>query len=388
MTQPPTLPADALSAGVWVVLPTYNEADNLPSISGAILHWLPQATLLVVDDGSPDGTGHLADRLTNDEPRLRVRHRRAKEGLGKAYLDGFRVALDGGALVVVQMDADWSHDPAILPGLIAPIVDGSGREVTLAAPARRVVSLIPSATDILVALGAVDRIVGRTNYDIDSVVAHVPSVGGGLDPSVEAIAGLRPDLVVMWHGSATERVAEQIAASGVPVYRIGTTEDTADVYEGIEELGALTDRRAEASALIEKIRGDLAEVRRSVEGRAPRRIFYVAETEPPMTVGPNTFVGQLISIAGGESVFPELRDWPRVDFEQIVRRDPDLVVVPTGDLAGWTPERLASRGGWREVRAVREGRVATVPANLVNRPGPNLAEAARALRDAMHPDLK
>jgi dolichol-phosphate mannosyltransferase len=125
MTQSPTLPADASSAGVWVVLPTYNEADNLPSISGAILHWLPQATLLVVDDGSPDGTGHLADRLTHDEPRLRVRHRRAKEGLGKAYLDGFRVALDGGALVVVQMDADWSHDPAILPGLIAPIVDGA-----------------------------------------------------------------------------------------------------------------------------------------------------------------------------------------------------------------------------------------------------------------------
>ena len=118
-------PADAASAGAWVVLPTYDEADNLPSISGAILHWLPQATLLVVDDGSPDGTGRLADRLAQDEPRLRVRHRTAKQGLGKAYLDGFRVALEGGALVVIQMDADWSHDPAVLPELIAPIVDGS-----------------------------------------------------------------------------------------------------------------------------------------------------------------------------------------------------------------------------------------------------------------------
>src|SRR5918997_1489124 len=124
MTHAETLPADASSAGAWVVLPTYDEADNLPSISGAILHWLPNATLLVVDDGSPDGTGHLADRLADDEPRLRVRHRPAKEGLGKAYLDGFRVALDGGALVVVQMDADWSHDPETLPALIAPIVDG------------------------------------------------------------------------------------------------------------------------------------------------------------------------------------------------------------------------------------------------------------------------
>jgi dolichol-phosphate mannosyltransferase len=114
----------AQSAGVWVVLPTYNEADNLPSIAGAILHWLPHATLLVVDDDSPDGTGRLADRLAADDARIRARHRRAKEGLGRAYLDGFRVALDAGALVVVQMDADWSHDPAVLPDLIAPIVEG------------------------------------------------------------------------------------------------------------------------------------------------------------------------------------------------------------------------------------------------------------------------
>lgn len=108
--------------GVWVVLPTFNEADNLPSISGAILHNLPDATLLVVDDASPDGTGRLADRIAEDEPRIRVRHRAGKEGLGKAYLDGFTVALSGGARAVVQMDADWSHDPTVLPTLIAPLV--------------------------------------------------------------------------------------------------------------------------------------------------------------------------------------------------------------------------------------------------------------------------
>ncbi len=108
-------------AGVWVVLPTYNEADNLPGISTAILAALPAATLLVVDDGSPDGTGEIADRLAAADDRIRVRHRAAKQGLGRAYLDGFGVALGAGATAVVQMDADWSHDPAALPGLIAPI---------------------------------------------------------------------------------------------------------------------------------------------------------------------------------------------------------------------------------------------------------------------------
>jgi dolichol-phosphate mannosyltransferase len=110
--------------GAWIVLPTYNEAENLPGIAEAILTALPDATLLVVDDGSPDGTGRLADGLAAADARIRVRHRPAKQGLGRAYLDGFGIALAGGATVVVQMDADWSHDPATLPALIAPVVDG------------------------------------------------------------------------------------------------------------------------------------------------------------------------------------------------------------------------------------------------------------------------
>jgi dolichol-phosphate mannosyltransferase len=110
--------------GVWVVLPTYDEADNIAGISAAILDALPRATLLVVDDGSPDGTGALADGLAAADVRVRVCHRRAKQGLGRAYLEGFRVALAGGAAAVVQMDADWSHDPGVLPALVAPIFSG------------------------------------------------------------------------------------------------------------------------------------------------------------------------------------------------------------------------------------------------------------------------
>ncbi len=116
-------------AGAWVVLPTYNEAENIRTISPAILEALPGATLLVVDDGSPDGTGDIADELAALDPRVRVHHRREKQGLGRAYLDGFRVALAGGAEIVIQMDADWSHDPTTLPALIAPIVGGAAELV-------------------------------------------------------------------------------------------------------------------------------------------------------------------------------------------------------------------------------------------------------------------
>jgi dolichol-phosphate mannosyltransferase len=121
----PAEPAPAEGAGTWVIVPTYNEAENVRTISAAILESLPGATVLVVDDGSPDGTGQIADELAAADPRIRVRHRPEKQGLGRAYLDGFGVALAGGADVVIQMDADWSHDPAALPSLIAPIAGGT-----------------------------------------------------------------------------------------------------------------------------------------------------------------------------------------------------------------------------------------------------------------------
>lgn len=111
----------ALGAGAWVILPTYNERENVAAISAAILEALPAATLLVVDDSSPDGTGELAEELAAADPRIRVHHRPGKQGLGRAYLDGFGVALAADAAVVVQMDADWSHDPAMLPALITPV---------------------------------------------------------------------------------------------------------------------------------------------------------------------------------------------------------------------------------------------------------------------------
>ena len=108
----------------WIVLPTYNERENVEAISAAILEALPGATLLIVDDSSPDGTGDIAEHLAAASPRVRVHHRPGKQGLGRAYLDGFGVALAGGAGIVVQMDADWSHDPEALPALVAPLLGG------------------------------------------------------------------------------------------------------------------------------------------------------------------------------------------------------------------------------------------------------------------------
>ncbi len=108
---------------MWVVLPTYNERENLSRVAEAVLDALPEARLLVVDDSSPDGTGDLADTLAAADPRVEVLHRPVKEGLGVAYRDGFKRVLDKpGTMAVIQMDADYSHDPADLPRLLAPLM--------------------------------------------------------------------------------------------------------------------------------------------------------------------------------------------------------------------------------------------------------------------------
>jgi dolichol-phosphate mannosyltransferase len=110
-------------SGAWLVLPTYNEAENIEPLVRAALPQLEATgrphTILIVDDGSPDGTGRIADRLAGELAPVRVLHRHRKEGLGRAYLAGFHAALDGGAELVLEMDSDFSHDPADLPGLIA-----------------------------------------------------------------------------------------------------------------------------------------------------------------------------------------------------------------------------------------------------------------------------
>ena len=146
MTGPPAESAPE----VWVVLPTYNEAENLERISAAILERLPDSRrLLIVDDDSPDGTGRIADRLAAASEDVAVLHRRKKEGIGPAYIAGFRQALAGGARLIIEMDADFSHDPAYLPQLLraiesADLVIGSryvpGGGVTDWGPVRRFVS--------------------------------------------------------------------------------------------------------------------------------------------------------------------------------------------------------------------------------------------------------
>jgi iron complex transport system substrate-binding protein len=291
------------------------------------------------------------------------------------------------ALVVVACVACATKQRNDRAAAAISLTDDAGRLVRLDRPARRVISLVPSATESLVALGAANQIVGRTRYDTSPEVAALPSVGGGIDASVEAIANLHPDLVIAWGSDSRMTTRDRLESLGIPVFVI-KTEDTTDIFRGIASLGRLTGHDSAATAIATSVRHDLDEVRRAAAGRPAPSVFYVVYNDPPMTAGPRTFIAQLISLAGGRSIVTDSSQlWPNVAMEEIVRRNPDLLIVPVGESRASTLERLRQATGWRSLRAVREGRVVTVPADLVNRPSPVIGSSARVLLRAIHPEI-
>jgi iron complex transport system substrate-binding protein len=273
------------------------------------------------------------------------------------------------------------------------VTDGLGRQVTLAAPAARVVSLAPSNTEILFALGAGDRLIGRDDFsDYPPEAAAVPSIGS-LYPSVnaEAVVALQPDLVLA-AGITNPDDVRRLADLGLTVYsgRVNTSLD--DVYADITDVGRLVGRAAEADALVAAMRARVEAVtsKTSTLSDKPVVFYEVDATEPakPWTAGPNTFMSQLIGLAGGANAGDIAADqYAQLSLEQLVALDPAVIVLGSATYGGQTPELVAARPGWETIAAVESGRVYTFDDNLVSRPGPRVAQGLEELARLIHPEL-
>ena len=263
---------------------------------------------------------------------------------------------------------------------------GSASRTTTDAP--RVVSLVPSLTELVIALGAGDRLVARTDYDRQPELAHLPSVGGGLDPNFETLVGVGADVVLVAATRDAPALSERLTSLSIDArsFEIQTIDQ---MYRSTGLLGELLGRAEAADSLVASVSVALDEVRSRVAGRDPVPVFYVGWSDPPMTTGPGTFVDEVIRIAGGRNVFDDAPlEWPTVGFEAIVARAPEVILWPRGDVAEGALDRLRSTPGWREVEAVQEGRIELIDADTFNRPGPRVVLAARGLADVLHPDAR
>lgn len=261
-----------------------------------------------------------------------------------------------------------------------------GRVVRLPAPARRVVSLVPAVTELFFALGAGDRLVGRTRFGVHPPAAReVPGVGDGVRPSTELLLSRRPDLVVLYAGPDNRGVAAELERVGLRTLAV-RHDDLTDLERNLRRLGLAVGCAREASALARILRGRLEAVARATSGLPRRRVYYEVWHDPPITIGAGSYLDSLLTLAGGDNVFGDLEaPSPQVSLEAIAAREPEVVLWSAGAEAHDRPSP-SRRPGWRALRAVREGAVRRVDGELVHRLGPRVGEAAAVLARAIHPE--
>ena len=267
----------------------------------------------------------------------------------------------------------------------AAVTDFQGRTVQLPRSVSRIVSIGASNTEFLFALGAGDRIVGVDDYSDEPAAAKAKEKVGGVKVNVEKVVSLRPDLVVIV--KLSDGTIERLAAASITVLVVDP-QTLADVARTASLLGTAVG--ADGAKLAREVSQRLDAVRERARPLTPKpRVFHELDaTDPakPFTVGPGSFVHELIELAGGVNVAARAASpYPQLSAEELVRADPEIIVLADADY-GVTPEQVAARAGWGSIAAVRTKRIVPMNANLVSRPGPRVADAAEALARAFHPN--
>ena len=271
------------------------------------------------------------------------------------------------------------------------LTDDVGREITLEAVPERIVSLLPSNTEILFAVGAGDQVVGVTSYcNYPPEATTREQVGGITNKSlnIEAIIALEPDLVVV--SGAQDEVIPILEEIGlvVLVLRPATLDD---IYSNIELIGRATNHFEQATVLAADLRRRTEAIRAkaaTIPADERPTVFYEVWDNPLMTAGPNTFIGQLVETAGGESIFADVsEDWPQVSAEVIVERNPAVILGPEDHAEALAIEQIAARPGWANIEAVQSGRIYLLDSDMVSRPGPRIVDVLEQIAHELHPDL-
>lgn len=273
---------------------------------------------------------------------------------------------------------------------------GAPPTVRTAAPAAvRVVSLAPNLTEMAFAVGGGDYIVGVSDFDnYPSEVRQRARVGGFINPSMERIVAMRPDIVLIHKGNPLD-VIDKLKSAGIRVGVFDDERSLTDILTSISKLGDLLNKQAEATKEVESIRAALTSVRvaadkaRGASGRV--RVYFGGTSPPYWTAGGRTFIDEVIQVAGGRNVgYKITQDWPAISPEAIVAFDPQAIIIPVKDLALKGDSALAKARldisqapGLKDTDAARNGRILLVDEDVIERPGPRIAEAARTIADGL-----
>jgi len=276
--------------------------------------------------------------------------------------------------------------PKFVPGTYT---DDMGREVSIDEAPQRIVSHVPPITEILFALGLGEKVVGVSDFcDYPEEVKSKPSVGNYFNPAIENIVALEPDLVLTDGHSDSIR---QLDTLGIK-YLVIDPQDIEGIFKDIEILGKVAGVEDRAKQLVDDMKEDISNVVSRVEGAPMVRAFYVVDATDlnnPWTAGPGTFVDSLITMAGGENIAAKApAPWIQLSIEQLVSSDPEVVILPAEHGTAFTsPEVLEGHPAWREITAVKQGRICIIDGDLVDGYGPRIVQGLEEIARAIHPEL-
>ena len=284
-------------------------------------------------------------------------------------------------------EAPQAADPAAEAGSIT-VTDMTGREITLDAPATRIVALTASDCEILYAIGAGDTLVGRGEYcDYPAQVLEVPSVQSGYDTNIEQILALEPQVLLMSTMAQTEEQIRQLEAAGVHVV-VSDAQDIEGVYTAIELIGALMGKDDEAAAVVDSMKAAFADIQANATGDGSETIYFeVSPLEWGLwTAGSQTFMDEVARMLGLTNCFADVEGWAAISEEQVLERNPDYILTISmyyGE--GPTPEEeIMGRAGWENVTAVQSGAILNLQNDELSRPAPRLVDGARLLFDFVY----
>lgn len=268
------------------------------------------------------------------------------------------------------------------------VTDEMGRTVRIPVNPTRIVSLAPSLTETVYALGAEDRLVGDTNYcDYPPDAQKKPKVGGVVDPNMEEIAALHPDLVLVTKNGNRLETVRALESLRIPAYSTALPGKVGEIIVSTEKLAEVLNVPAAGKTVADDMQNKLAALQAKLNGLAPRRVLFVVWTEPLISVGKQTFIADALAKAGAVSVVDSSQDWPQISLEEVVHLQPDyLVFAPSHtDVPQHDFESLANLPGWRILNAVREHHFAVI-SDAVVRPAPRIVSAIEELARQLHPE--
>ncbi len=282
--------------------------------------------------------------------------------------------------------------PTVAPAAGITLTDGAGRSVSLAAIPQRIVSLAPSNTEIVCALGKCDLLVGRDQFsDFPASVKSIPAMSDGFNPNYEQIVAAKPDLVLVAAISSPD-VIQKLEELHVPILVVGKVNSNFEsVKQDIQLVGKALGADAQATQVVNSMDARLAELKTKLAGAKtkPRVFWELDATDPakPFTPGPGTFVNELITLAGGENIAGSADSpYVQINAEQVVQSNPEIIIM--SDAAyGIAPETVGKRPGWNVIDAVKNNRVFPIDDNLVSRPGPRVVDGLEAAAKLIHPEL-